>query len=73
MSPEESQQTMHPIHSIVSSKTLSPLFIDHDMNIVPGISERVRVMHFGKIIAEGSPEDIRANKEVQRIYLAEEC
>lgn len=72
MSPDESHQTMQLIHSIVSSRKLSLLFIEHDMNIVFGISEKVRVMHFGAIIAEGSPEDIRANKEVQRIYLAEE-
>ena len=42
------------------------------MNVVFGISEKVRVMHLGSIIAEGSPEEIKANDEVQRIYLAEE-
>jgi branched-chain amino acid transport system ATP-binding protein len=42
------------------------------MNIVFGISEKVRVMHVGSIIAEGSPQEIRANDQVQKIYLAEE-
>ena len=43
------------------------------MEVVFGISEKVRVMHLGRIIAEGTPEEVRANKEVQRIYLAEEA
>jgi len=42
------------------------------MNVVFGISEKIRVMHMGAVIAEARPEEIRANEEVQRIYLAEE-
>jgi branched-chain amino acid transport system ATP-binding protein len=72
MSPEESYRTMDLIHKIVRDKHLTLLFIEHDMNIVFGISEKVRVMHFGSIIAEGTPEAIRANDQVQKIYLAEE-
>jgi branched-chain amino acid transport system ATP-binding protein len=72
MSPEESHRTMALIHRIVKDRNLTLLFIEHDMNIVFGISQKVRVMHFGRIIAEGSPEAIRANAEVQKIYLAEE-
>jgi branched-chain amino acid transport system ATP-binding protein len=72
MSPEESYRTMDLIHKIVLDRHLTLLFIEHDMNIVFGISEKVRVMHFGSIIAEGSPEAIRANAQVQKIYLAEE-
>ena len=72
MSPEESHNTMQLIQKIVRSKNLTLLFIEHDMNIVFGISEKVRVMHYGSIIAEGTPQEIRANAEVQRIYLAEE-
>jgi len=72
MSPEESHKTMELIQQIVRSRNLTLLFIEHDMNIVFGISEKVRVMHFGSIIAEGTPEAIRANDQVQKIYLAEE-
>jgi branched-chain amino acid transport system ATP-binding protein len=72
MSPEESHNTMELIRRIVQARNLTLLFIEHDMNIVFGISEKVRVMHFGSIIAEGSPEAIRANDQVQKIYLAEE-
>jgi branched-chain amino acid transport system ATP-binding protein len=72
MSPEESRNTMELIQRIVRSRKLTLLFIEHDMNIVFGISEKVRVMHVGAIIAEGSPQEIRANDQVQKIYLAEE-
>jgi branched-chain amino acid transport system ATP-binding protein len=72
MSPEESRNTMALIQQIVRTRKLTLLFIEHDMNIVFGISEKVRVMHLGSIIAEGSPQEIRANDQVQKIYLAEE-
>jgi branched-chain amino acid transport system ATP-binding protein len=72
MSPEESHKTMELIQQIVRSRNLTLLFIEHDMNIVFGISEKVRVMHFGTVIAEGTPKEIRANDQVQKIYLAEE-
>jgi branched-chain amino acid transport system ATP-binding protein len=72
MSPEESHKTMELIQRIVRSRNLTLLFIEHDMNIVFGISEKVMVMHYGAIIAEGTPEEIRANDQVQKIYLAEE-
>ncbi len=72
MSPEESRNTMALVQKIVRAKKLSLLFIEHDMNIVFGISEKVRVMHVGAVIAEGSPQEIRANDQVQKIYLAEE-
>jgi branched-chain amino acid transport system ATP-binding protein len=72
MSPEESRNTMELIRRIVRDRKLTLLFIEHDMNIVFGISEKVRVMHVGAVIAEGSPQEIRANDQVQKIYLAEE-
>jgi branched-chain amino acid transport system ATP-binding protein len=72
MSPEESGRTVELIQGLARERGLTLLFIEHDMNVVFGISEKIRVMHMGNIIAEGIPEDVRANEEVQRIYLAEE-
>jgi len=72
MSPEESNKTVELIQRLAREKDLTLLFIEHDMSVVFGISEKIRVMHLGSIIAEGSPGEIRANNEVQRIYLAEE-
>ena len=72
MSPEESNKTVELIQRLVRERDLTLLFIEHDMNVVFGISEKIRVMHMGAVVAEGNPEQIRADEEVQRIYLAEE-
>jgi branched-chain amino acid transport system ATP-binding protein len=72
MSAEELGRTVELIQSLARERGLTLLFIEHDMNVVFGISEKIRVMHMGRIIAEGRPEVVRANDEVQRIYLAEE-
>ena len=72
MSPEESDRTVDLIQRLAREKGLTLLFIEHDMNVVFRISEKIRVMHMGEIIAEGTPEEVRANEQVQRIYLAED-
>ncbi len=72
MSPEESGKTVELIQKLTRERGLTLVFIEHDMEVVFGISEKVRVMHLGVIIAEGTPEEVRSNGEVQRIYLAEE-
>jgi branched-chain amino acid transport system ATP-binding protein len=72
MSPEESGRTVELIQGLARERGLTLLFIEHDMSVVFGISEKIRVMHMGNIIAEGMPEEVRANQDVQRIYLAEE-
>jgi branched-chain amino acid transport system ATP-binding protein len=71
MSPEESGMTVDLIQKLARERSLTVLFIEHDMNVVFKISEYIRVMHMGGIIAEGKPDEVRANDEVQRIYLAE--
>jgi branched-chain amino acid transport system ATP-binding protein len=72
MSPDETEKTMRFIQKLAQEQGLTLIFVEHDMNVVFGISESVRVMHLGRIIAEGRPEEVKANDEVQRIYLGEE-
>ena len=57
------------IEKLTREKKLTVLFIEHDMNVVFAISEKIRVMHQGSILAEGTPEEVRHNSEVQTAYL----
>lgn len=72
ISPREKAETMALIDTIAREKGLTILFTEHDMDVVFGHAECVTVMHQGRILAEGDPQEIRANEAVQRIYLGEE-
>ncbi|MEK6711564.1 MAG: ABC transporter ATP-binding protein [Nitrospinota bacterium] len=67
MSPEESRQTADFIRSLADPLTV--ILVEHDMEIVMGISDRITVLHNGEFLAEGTVEEIRSNEEVKRVYL----
>ena len=69
MGPFESAELMQLIANIVHDRQLGVLFTEHDMDIVFEHANRIMVLDRGHIIAVGSPEDIRRNARVQRIYL----
>jgi branched-chain amino acid transport system ATP-binding protein len=71
MSAQETHQTMELIGKITREKGLTLLFTEHDMQVVFSISRRIMVLHQGRLIAEGSPEEVRRNPEVQKVYLGE--
>ncbi len=71
MSTQETHQTMELIGKITQEKGLTLLFTEHDMEVVFSISRRIMVLHQGRLIAEGPPEEVRRNLEVQKIYLGE--
>jgi branched-chain amino acid transport system ATP-binding protein len=58
-------KVMDSIVSAIRRENISTLIIEHDMDIVSGYSDRVIVMHEGKIMAEGKPVDVMENKEVK--------
>jgi branched-chain amino acid transport system ATP-binding protein len=58
-------KVMDSIVSAIKKEGVSTLIIEHDMDIVSGYSDRVIVMHEGKIMAEGKPDEIMENKEVK--------
>ena len=53
-------------------KTTNILIVEHDMDVVFGISDQIIVLHHGTILATGSPKEIATNKEVQSAYLGHE-
>jgi branched-chain amino acid transport system ATP-binding protein len=72
MSPEETQATMELIKKLARMRGLTILFCEHDMDIVFSIAQSIMVMRHGRTIIQGSPKDVRNNKEVQEAYLGGE-
>ncbi len=72
MSPEERHQMRVLIKKLWKEFELTLVFIEHDMDMVFGIAQVVRVLQQGALLAEGTPEQIRANKQVITAYLGED-
>jgi branched-chain amino acid transport system ATP-binding protein len=73
MSGEETHETMELVKRLNEEIGLTILFTEHDMSVVFGYAHRLTVLHQGTVIAEGTPEEVRANEEAQRVYLGEEA
>lgn len=69
MNESETQDLMASIRLIREKTGVSILLIEHDMNLVLGITERLIVLNYGEILAEGNPRDVISNKEVVKAYL----
>jgi branched-chain amino acid transport system ATP-binding protein len=72
MSPEETAATLELIKNLTSSRGLTILFCEHDMDVVFSIAQSIMVMHQGRTIIQGTPEEVRENREVQEAYLGGE-
>jgi branched-chain amino acid transport system ATP-binding protein len=73
MNPQESQELMDFIRQIRDKFHLTIFLIEHDMKVVMGISEWIRVLDYGLLIAEGTPDEIRSNCKVIEAYLGKEA
>src|SRR5437660_1400807 len=62
-----SGETMGLIRELAAGRTV--VLVEHKMKVVMGISDRITVLHQGQVLAEGTPEEIRANTRVQQTYL----
>ena len=71
MNPNETKELMNTISFIRNKFKIAILLIEHDMDLVMGICERLYVLNFGRIIASGLPDEIQNNKEVITAYLGE--
>jgi branched-chain amino acid transport system permease protein len=67
MSPEETQRTAAFVRALAGRVTI--VLVEHDMEVVMGISDRITVLNYGQVLAEGTPAEIRDNADVRRVYL----
>jgi len=70
MGAEETQRMIALLSSLKGEKTL--ILVEHDMDAVFSLADRISVLVYGRIIATGTPQEVRANAEVRRAYLGEE-
>lgn len=69
MNPSETAELMEHIRLIRDTFQIAIMLIEHDMNLVMGVCEGIAVVNYGKIIAKGTPDQIRTNPEVIEAYL----
>jgi ABC-type branched-subunit amino acid transport system ATPase component len=67
MSVTETHDTMALVRSIANSLTI--LIVEHDMQVVMELAQRITVLHYGEILAEGTPSEIQQNPKVLEVYL----
>ena len=72
MNPQETKELDEMILHIRENKKISILLIEHDMSLVMSVSEKIFVVDYGKLIAEGTPDEIKKNPEVIKAYLGDE-
>jgi len=68
MSAAETHETMQLVRRIAKSN-LTILIVEHDMQVVMELCQRITVLHYGEILADGTPEEIQNNPRVQEVYL----
>jgi branched-chain amino acid transport system ATP-binding protein len=69
MSPEETRTMMQLIQRLATERTV--VLVEHKMKMVMGISDHIVVLHHGELLAQGTPDAIRANETVKAVYLGQ--
>jgi branched-chain amino acid transport system ATP-binding protein len=63
----ETHATVELVRRIARDLTI--LVVEHDMEVVMNLAHRITVLHYGEVLAEGTPADIQSNARVQEVYL----
>jgi branched-chain amino acid transport system ATP-binding protein len=69
MGPEETKDMVALIERLAAERTI--LLVEHKMKMILGLSDRVLVLHHGRLIADGTPAEIQSDSEVRRVYLGQ--
>ena len=69
MGPEETKDMVSLIERLAAERTI--LLVEHKMKMILNLSDRILVLHHGRLIADGSPQHIQADPEVRRVYLGQ--
>ncbi len=72
MNPVERIKVLENIRRLSHEKQSTFVIVEHDMDIVFSLSDRIIVLHRGQILADGKPEEIKQNEDVKKVYLGEE-
>ena len=73
MNPQETAELTELIRRIKEEFKITIMLIEHDMNLVMDVTERIYVLEYGRLIAHGTPSDIKSNKRVIEAYLGGEA
>ena len=73
MAAQERLEAIRLVHRVARELGVSCVFTEHDMAVVFAVATRITVMHQGRVLAEGTPTEVRARREVQQVYLGEEA
>ncbi|CAG5895533.1 branched-chain amino acid ABC transporter ATP-binding protein [Streptococcus pneumoniae] len=73
MNPQETAELTELIRRIKDEFKITIMLIEHDMNLVMEVTERIYVLEYGRLIAQGTPDEIKTNKRVIEAYLGGEA
>jgi branched-chain amino acid transport system ATP-binding protein len=71
MNAAETEKTIALIQTLAKDLGLTVILTEHDMKVVFSLAQRILVLHYGRVICDGAPEQVKENENVRKIYLGE--